>query len=483
MNMKRIALALIALAATQLPLMAHAQEGAKVMALPGVRTWTGDFDDMITRRQVRILVPFSKTLFFIDRGTARGIEAEFGQQFEQWLNKRYGQKVYKIHVVFVPTTHDRLFSELIAGKGDIAAGTLTVTPERKALVDFAEPWASGVKEVLVTGPASPEVTSLDDLAGKAIAARKSSSYYTHLTALNDERKKAKLPLLQIEPADENLEDEDLLEMVSAGLLPWAVVDRFMAQAWAGILKGLTIREDIAINEGGEIAWAIRKNSPKLAKELAEFVAIHKVGTAFGNDLRLRYTKNPKVLKNALAKTEAEKLKTLLAHFREYGTRFDIDPYLLAAQGYQESVLNQQLRNKSGAVGVMQIKPSTAAEKQVAIANVAGSAENNIHAGAKYLRFLADKYIPDPDVEPRERVLFALAAYNAGPGNLKKFRAFAEQHGLKPTVWFGNVENGAAAIVGYETVQYIGNIYKYYIAYVAADQKAILQKATEPKVER
>ena len=113
---------------------------------------------------------------------------------------------------------------------------------------------------------------------------------------------------------------------------------------------------------------------------------------------------------------------------------------------------------------MQIKPSTAAEKQVAISNVAGSAENNIHAGAKYLRFLADKYVPDPDVEPRERVLFALAAYNAGPGNLKKFRAFAAEHGLKPTVWFGNVENGAAAIIGYETVQYIGNIYKYYIAY-------------------
>jgi membrane-bound lytic murein transglycosylase MltF len=479
MNMKRIALALIALAATQLPQMVRAQEGAKVMALPGVRAWTGDFDDMIKRRDVRILVPFSKTLFFIDRGTARGIEAEFGQAFEQWLNKRYGEKVYKIHVVFVPTTHDRLLSELVAGKGDIAAGTLTITPERKTLVDFAEPWASGVKEVLVTGPASPDVKSLDDLAGKAaITARKSSSYYTHLTSLNENRKKARLPLLQIEAADENLEDEDLLEMVSAGLLPWAVVDRFVAQAWAGILKGLTIREDIAVNEGGEIAWAIRKDSPKLAKELAEFVAVHKVGTAFGNDLRLRYTKNSKVLKNALAKPEAEKLQALLAYFRDYGTRFSIDPYLLAAQGYQESVLNQQLRNKSGAVGVMQIKPSTAAEKDIAVSNVAGSAERNIEAGAKYLRFLADKYIPDPDIEPRERVLFALAAYNAGPGNLKKFRAFAEQHGLKPTVWFGNVENGAAAIIGYETVQYIGNIYKYYIAYVAADQKTAQQKANE-----
>jgi membrane-bound lytic murein transglycosylase MltF len=258
-------------------------------------------------------------------------------------------------------------------------------------------------------------------------------------------------------------------MVGAGLLPYVVVDRFKAQAWASMLKGLTVRDDIVFNEGGEIAWAIRKNSPQLAKELAEFVETHKIGTAFGNDIRLRYYKSGKGLKNALARGEAEKLQILLAHFKEYGTRFSIDPYLLAAQGYQESALNQQLRNRSGAVGIMQIKPTTAKEKQIAIDNVAGSAENNIHAGAKYLRFLTEKYITDPDIAPKERVIFALAAYNAGPGNLKRFREFAEKHGLSTTVWFGNVENGAAAIVGQETVQYIGNIYKYYIAYLASTQ--------------
>lgn len=436
----------------------------EIMALPNIRPSKEDFDGMLKRRTVRILVPVSRTSFFLDKGTALGIEAELGREFERWINKKYGSKKLKIHVGFVPTPRDRLLADLNAGKGDIAAGTLTITPERQAVVDFAAPWASGVKEVLVTGPAATDIKSIDDVGSKPIMVRSSSSYATHLIELNKARKVAGKPQLIIKPADENLEDEDLLEMVSAGMLPWAVVDRFKANAWAGILKGLTVHDDIVIHQGGEIAWAVRKNSPVLQKELADFVATHKIGTAFGNDIRLRYLKSGKTIKNALADAEKDKLTILLAFFHKSGDVFSIDPFLLAAQGYQESGFDQKMRNASGAVGVMQIKPSTAKEKQIAIDNVSGSAENNIQAGAKYLRFLADKYITDPDINARERVLMALAAYNAGPGNLRKFREFATKHGFKSNVWFGNVENGAAAIVGQETVQYIGNIYKYYIAY-------------------
>ncbi len=177
-------------------------------------------------------------------------------------------------------------------------------------------------------------------------------------------------------------------MVGTGLLPWAVVDRFKAQAWAGLLKGLTVRDDIAINEGGDIAWAIRKDSPGLRKELAEFVKTHKIGTEFGNDLRARYFKTAKPLKNALANAEAEKFKTLRVSFQKYGGQFSIDPVLLAAQGYQESELDQACHNASGATGIMQIKPSTAKEKPIEITGVAASADTNIHAGSKYLRYLA-----------------------------------------------------------------------------------------------
>jgi membrane-bound lytic murein transglycosylase MltF len=473
-TMKRIIRTVLsALAAAQISAHATpalAEQQAKIIGLPAVPVWTGDFDGMKERKLVRILVPFSRTSFFLDKGEAFGFEAELGQEFESWLNKRYGKKPYHINVAFIPTSRDRLFDALRAGKGDIAAGNLTITAERASVVDFATPWATNIKEVLVTGPSAPAIAGLDDLATTGVMVRPSSSYFTHLAAINDKRKQSGQAPIKLEPADENLQDEDMLEMVSSGLLPWAVVDRHKAVAWSGLLKSLKIRDDIVINEGGELAWAIRKDSPLLAKELNEFVVGHRLGTEFGNDLKQRYVTSAKAIKNAVA--DVGKLQVLVAAFSEYGGRYSIDPMLLAAQGYQESGFDQTMRNRSGAVGIMQIKPSTAREKQIAINDVTSRAEDNIHAGAKYLRFLADTYIADPGVEAREQVLMALAAYNAGPGNLKKFRDFASKHGLDPNRWFGNVENGAAAIVGQETVGYIGNIYKYYVVYAArikADQ--------------
>ncbi|MET4389029.1 membrane-bound lytic murein transglycosylase MltF [Bradyrhizobium sp. F1.4.3] len=435
-----------------------------IMALPRIRPQTGDLDGMLKRRTFRILVPVDRTAFILDKGTSGGFEAELGEEFETWINKKYGNKKLKIHVGFVPTSRNALLSALNDGKGDIAAGLLTVTPERQAIVDFAPPWATGVKEVLVTGPAAGEVNSIDDLGGKSVSVRPSSSYHSHLVEMNAARKVAGKPEIEIMPADEGLGDEDLMEMAGTGMLPWAIVDRFKANAWAAILPNLKVRDGIVIHEGGEIAWAIRKNSPLLQKDLAEFVSTHKIGTEFGNDLKGRYFGTGKTIRNALAAAEKDKLGQLLPSFHESGSTFSIDPLLLAAQGYQESSFDQKMRNASGAVGVMQIKPSTAREKQIAINDVVSSTSNNIRAGAKYLRFLADTYIHDPEISARNRVLMALAAYNAGPGNLKRFREFALKHGFKSNVWFGNVENGAAAIVGQETVQYIGNIYKYDIAY-------------------
>lgn len=459
-----------------------------IMSLPQIRPWTGDLDGMLKRRVVRILVPPNKTYFFLDRGEASGVAAELGAELEAWLNKRHARKPYPIHVAFIPTRRDRLLADLRAGKGDIAAGNLTITGERAALVDFAAPWAGNISEILVTGPSAPEIKSIDDLGGRDVMVRPSSSYYTHLQRLNERLKGDGRAPVNIVAADENLEDEDLLEMVSAGLLPWTIVDSHTAGAWAKILKGLTLRADLAVNRGGEIAWAVRKNSPLLQRELKEFVEGRRAGTETGNDIRLRYFTDARTIKNALARRDADKLGEMMAFFRSYGQRFTIDPFLLAAQGYQESRLDQSLRMKSGAVGVMQIKPTTAREKEIAINDVVTRAEDNIHAGAKYLRFLADRYVKDPGVDERNRVLMAIAAYNAGPGGLKKFIEAARKRGYDPNIWFQNVENGAAAAGGYETVQYVGNIYKYYIAYSLMLQSkettsAIPKAPTNPEAAR
>ena len=282
--------------------------------------------------------------------------------------------------------------------------------------------------------------------------RKSSSYHEHLVELNARLQKEKLPTVKIVAADENLEDEDLLEMVSAGILPWVIVDSLKAKTWARILKGLSVREDLRFNDGGEVAWAVRKNSPLLQRELEAFVASHR---KFSDDLISQYYVG-NVIRNALAPDQVKHFRALFEFFKTYGQRYGVNPYMLAAQGYQELAFDQSLRMKSGAVGIMQMKPSTARE-ELGIKDIVTRAEDNIHSGAAYLRYLTDKYLNDPTITERDKVLMTLAAYNAGPGSLKRFRDKARKDGFNPNVWFQNVEFSAAAIVGQETVQYVGNI--------------------------
>jgi membrane-bound lytic murein transglycosylase MltF len=457
--MRRVAL-VFALLLICVPTAARTESPVEVLSLPRVLNWTGDFDGLLEHRIVRILVVPSKTFFFLNKGDTLGLTAETGQEFEKWINKRHAQQPFDIKVVFIPTRRDRIFQDLIDGKGDIAAANLTITTERSAIVDFAKPWSKDVKEILVTGPLAPSISSISDLGGKEVMIRTSSPYYTHLVALNERFEREKHPAVKIVAADENLEDEDLLQMVSAGLLPWAIVDAHTAKLWVRILKDLALRKDLALNEDGEVAWAIRKNCPLLRHELDDFVTTH---GKFAEDIISEYLYAGNVVRNALAPPEIEKFHELIGYFKTYGERYAIDPYMLAAQAYQESSFNQGLRMKSGAVGIMQMMESTARD-ELGMKDIVSRAEDNIHAGAEYLRYLIDKYLDDPAISERDKVLMTLAAYNAGPGNLKHFRDKARQLGFNPNVWFGNVEHGAAVVVGQETVQYVGNIYKYYVVY-------------------
>jgi len=440
--MKRFLLALLSILAIAWPAFSKAQEGSEsgslvahqtMLRLPGTIRWTGDFDGMLKRRIVRILVSYSKTLFFVDRGRQMGVAADLGVAFEDWLNTRYKMGAKRIEVVFVPVARDQLFPQLVAGKGDIAAGDLTVTPERKAIVDFADPWLKDVKELVVTGPAAPKLDRLEDLSGKSVYVRRSSSYWTHLEALGQSFVQKGMPALTLEAADENLEDEDLLEMVNAGLLPLAVVDDHTAKVWAKIFDHLTVRDDLVVNSGGEVAWAIRKGSPKLLGEIDEFVKGHTAGTTFGNIIKQRYFGETKIIKNAYSPDDAKKFHDMLQIFQRYGAQYSFDYLMMAAQGYQESQLDQSRRSPVGAVGIMQIKPSTASAKPISIPGVDSDADRNIHAGVAYLRYLVDTYISDPAIDDKNRTLMAFAAYNAGPGNLAKFRQIAKQQGLVTSV--------------------------------------------------
>jgi len=428
-----------------------------------VRRWTGDFDDMIKRRVIRALVVPPKTQYWVDRGNYTGVEYELLHAFENEINKKYktNNKNIKIHIVFIPSSRGDLIPGLNEGRGDIAAGLLTVTPERLEQVDFGEPFFHGVKEVAVTGPKSPALASINDLSGKEVIIRKSSSYCEHLELLNERFRREGKALIRLRAAPEDLQDDDLLEMLNAGLIGITVVDRYVALLWANVFKNITPREDLAVNEGGEIGWMIRKNSPKLKAEISAFAKSYGQGTVFGNTVIKKYTGSARFVKNAASEGEMKKFRQAIDFFQKYGRQYDLDYLLMAAQGYQESRLDQNAKSRVGAIGVMQVMPATG--KDLKVGDIT-ELESNIHAGVKYFRFMINQYFANDPMDPLNKGLFAFAAYNAGPRRIKELRSLAEKRGLNPNIWFNNVELIAAEKIGPETVTYVSNIYKYFIAY-------------------
>jgi membrane-bound lytic murein transglycosylase MltF len=425
--------------------------------------WKGDLPGMIERRAIRVVVPFGGYQFYYHRGKPQGAVIELLQRLESFLNEELGRGNVRVYVVPVPMSRDRLLLDLLAGQADLVAADLTITDHRHELVEFTRPLIRDVSEVIVTGPTSPKLNSLADLSGKEIVVRESSSYYQHLLGLAEQFTNDGRPPLQIRKADELLEAEDLLEMLHAGMIPLTVMDDYKAAFWSGVFPDLVVRNDLIINKDGAIAWAHRADSPELAGMLEKFLRQFGRGTLVGNDTFNRYLADSGKVR--CANDSIERYPDVVKSLQKYASQFDYHWLMLAAQGYQESGLRQDRRSSAGAVGIMQIKPSTAADSNVGVDNVE-QLDNNIHAGAKYMRFLADRYFSD-DVDALNQWLFALAAYNAGPARVASLRAEAQKSGYDRNNWFDNVEIIAAKRIGSETVTYVGNIYKYYVGYQLA----------------
>ena len=436
--------------------------------------FVGDYDALVARRAIRVGVTFNRTHYFIDKGQERGLTYESLKAFESDLNKQLKTGNLKVHVVPVPMQRNQLYPALASGQVDMVAAMITVTPERETLVAFSEPTRTNVREVVVSGPGAPRVATLDDLAGQEVFVRRGSIYEESLTRLNAQLKSRGRPAIIIAPAPAALEDDDILEMVNAGLAPLTVVDDYLAEFWARTFTDLTVHRDVVLREGGTLALAFRKENPELRRVVDAWLDKHGQGDAFRNVLERRYLQGTTFARNAAADQEQRKLQALTALFKKYGAQYDVDFLLMAAQGYQESTLDQGVKSPVGAIGVMQVMPPTGKELQVGdITKV----EPNIHAGVKYMRFMIDHYFKDEPMDALNKSLMAFAAYNAGPGRVRQLRREAEARGLNPNVWFGNVERVASERIGRETVTYVSNIYKYYIAYsLLADRRARLDAA-------
>ncbi|WP_434051426.1 MAG: transporter substrate-binding domain-containing protein [Roseibium sp.] len=446
------------------PSMASERNLAETLEETLSEPFDGDFDTILKRGYMRVLIPFSKTGFFIDKGVQRGVSVDLMTEFEKYLDKAYGKKVQDFEIVLMPTPRERLFSDLADNRGDIAIGNLTITEDRQKLADFSDPLLNDVHEVPVTLDTVNDLTSTAELAGQTIYVRNSASYYQSLEDLNRKFARDGTKTIRIERADERLEDEDILEMVAAGTIPMTIVDQHKAELWLEVLNGLKIHPDAAVRTDGEIAIAVRKNAPKLLEEINGFAATVKKGSLLGNIIFKKYLQEADYLRDMRDESYQANLEKFTGLFEKYGKEYDFDWLLIAAQSFQESKFDPKAHSSAGAVGLMQIKPSTAEGTPISITGIAADTDKNVHAGVKYLRYIADQYFADLKDEQANQTFFALAAYNAGPSRFEKLREKAKQQGYDPDKWFGNVEWIVAAQIGRQPIEYVGNIYQYYVVF-------------------
>lgn len=421
-------------------------------------TWTGDLPAIRERHRVRALVVSGPTNFFIDsQGRTRGYMYDLCKIYEKELDHKRAKRELPLTLTFVPVFFDEILQDLVDGKGDFIAHTLTITPERLTKVAFTEPLITDVREVLVTRKEDRELSRMEDFAGRQIHVVKGSSQVAHLKTLNVIFARQNLPPVNIVEAAATQGAEHLLEVLAAGIVDNVICDDFVARLWIKVFPNLKIHEAFPLSAGNSIAWAVRKDNPQLLESLNRTIAKLKQDSAAFERRFASYYKDARKLSDPFR----DKVKgPILEHFKTYATDYRFDWLQSLAQGFQESGLDNSARSPMGAVGIMQVLPSTG--KDMGFKEVF-SVNNNIHAGIKYMSQVRDRF-DEPGMTRENRFLFSLAAYNAGPNRIQKLRERAAQEGLDPNIWFGNVERLALRTIGMETVTYVRNINNYYIAY-------------------
>jgi membrane-bound lytic murein transglycosylase MltF len=446
-------------AADKLPLGSHLS-----------KAYRDDLHGLLKRRYIRVLTTLNRTNFFISKGRAFGYEYAMMKGYEKFLNRHIKKHELQVVIEFIPVTRDQLIPRLVAGYGDIAAAGLTITPEREKSVVFTNPYLYGVDEVVVTHRGDFRPSKPSDLSGRKVFVRKSSSYYQSVTALNRRLLKQGKRPVQIIAADEELETESILEMVNSGAVETTIVDSHIAAIWSDIFKNIEVHYSVRLRTGSKIAWMVRKENKQLLASLNEYLQTHKKGTLLGNIYFKRYYGNNKWLKNPTSPDGLKRMRRYKDLIKKYANRYGYDWKLIMAIAFQESGFNPAKKSSCGAVGLMQVLPTTAQDTRVNVNNI-DKVENNIHAGVKYLSILQKDYFDDNRIRIRDQIRFALASYNAGPAKINKARQLAKRMGLDSNRWFRNVEVAVLRLVGQETVRYVSNINKYYNLYnIALDKQ-------------
>jgi len=420
---------------------------------------TADWPEIERRGLLRVLVPRDRTNFFFAGNQLRGMEYELVHEFELSLAREASSSRPQLDVAYVPVAFDRLLPALVEGLGDVAAGGLTITPEREQLVAFTEPYLTGVAQIVVASRNAPPLPTIEALSGQLVVVGPGSSYLGSLARMNAQFAARGLAPALIEAPGRGFATEDMLELVHTGAFPYTVADQHVAELWSGVLGGLRLHPELPLASGDRIAWAVRRDNPELKDVLDAFLRSNRKGTRTGNILFQRYFKDTQWIEAPDLDMHSGSLGTILDPLQRFAAQYGFDWRLIAAQAYQESRLDPAARSRSGAIGLMQLLPSTA--KDMGFDDISNP-EANLEAGIRYMAWLRDKYFSDPALPEAVRVDFALAAYNAGPGRVRRWRREAPELGIDPERWFGGVENLALERVGSEPVRYVANINKYFV---------------------
>ena len=424
---------------------------------------TDDLPEMIKRRTIRVLTTYSPSTYFIYEGRSYGFEYSLLKDYEADLNRQSPRRGIRTVVEFIPVPEKLLIPCLQIGIGDMVAAGMRRSSALSETVDYTIPYLQGVSEVLITHRRAPAVNSIDELAGRTIQVLPGWQDSSTLRRINARLLVKGRPPLEKVRRSGLLTSEDMLELVNSGVFDLTIVESHIARLWSAAHPDIVILEFPDISAHAPISWAVRKNNPELKASLDRFLQSRRSGSRFGNIYYRQYFKETRWIDNPLPPTDHAKFSRYVPLFRKYGSQYGFDWMLLAAVAYQESQMKNRRRSHAGAVGLMQVMPATAGDANVAIDNIRDP-EQNVHAGTKYLALLRDVYFPDREFDPEERIRFILAAYNAGPNMIARCRRLARRMGRDPSKWFGHTELATRRLVGNETVRYVSNVVKYYLAY-------------------
>ncbi|UCE41404.1 MAG: transglycosylase SLT domain-containing protein [Candidatus Aminicenantes bacterium] len=425
---------------------------------------TYDLPDMIKKRRIRVLTTYTFGNYFVYEGKAYGYEYSLMEEYKKFLNK--GRKrADHVDFYYFPVPYELLVSTINSGYGDIVAANMTILQERSEEVDFTDPYQWNIKEVLVSNEGIEGIQKIEDLSSREVHVREGSSYHYSLARLNEQLKENKLAPIKIVALPGVVNTGEIIELVSSDVIDITVADSHIASIADELLPNIKVHEQIVFNDDVKFGWIVRKSNPQLKASLNQFIKTIKKGTYLGNIYFQRYFKRNPWAREGLKRDDFTKFSKYAPLFKKYGEMYGVDWMLVEAQAFQESGLNPDVRSRAGAVGLMQLLPSTAEwmgfDEHL-------SPENNVHAGVKYLKYLMDQYFPEDKYSATERLRLALAAYNAGPGNMQKSIRKTAELGYDATKWFGNVEMGTMRQVGLEPVHYVRNINKYYLSFLISD---------------